>query len=466
MLFVIVQVAKNSLVEKASSYGMNVRVLVSHHRHATNLESGLLSQVRGAGHIISESSSRAVVNVPKHYYGTFCSRPVSNIERMLSVVSSRSGELLKQSEQLTTFEKLCASASNIVRKPIFIGAAAMAKAPLPKPDYEFKGGDNLEGIYAHYHRIMMINELRGGEKAYEFKWAKTDKSGPSFGGNQMDIAYSEVGRECLLGIVKNVRSSNGQLLFSESESQAIEQILKQPQKMVGKSAEEVFGVSGKKIKDAMKSEFGRQSIDNVYPHEIYSRAQKIEGIVASLENGPGKTFAQSTEGKLYIFDYDNQYDIGSDSPLVRYLDGEEVTLKSGEKIPRFTKEKFTGRDFFEFLTHLKYYKNHKVDVERRYENIKDHVEKYVEECLCTDTYNVTERECLKLQKYYIGLYYPDLNKPPHYKSHRYWAFSRDLSDKYNIFNGLGVLEKCEELYGISDYRLGEEEFKQKILSRR
>jgi hypothetical protein len=422
--------------------------------------------------VITETSGKAVVNVPKHCYGTFRSRPVSSIERMLSVVSSRSSELLKQSEQFTTFEKLCTSASNVIRTPVVIGAAAMAKSPLPKPDYEFKGGDNLEGIWAHYHRILMINELEGGKKAYEFKWAGTKESGPSFGGNQMDIAYSAVGRECLLRIVKNVRADNFQLLFSESEVQVIEQILSQPQKMVGKNAEKIFD-NHEKLNEALSSGLGRKIIDDFYSYEIHSRAQKIEKIAESLKRGPGKTFAQSTEGRLYLFDYDNQYDIGSNSPLVRYLNGEEVTLKSGEKIPRFTKEKFTGEDFFDFLTHLKYYKNHKFDVERRYKNIKEHVEKYVEEGLCTDTYDVTERECLKLQKYYIRCYpdqyytryYPDRDKPGGRGSFAYIYFSNTLIKKYNISSGFTMLEKCEELYGISDYRLVDEEFRRDILFR-
>ncbi|MDF3047658.1 MAG: hypothetical protein K0R73_776 [Candidatus Midichloriaceae bacterium] len=446
MLFLVVQAAKNVLVEKASSYGMNVRVLLPNHRYASNLESGLLSQVRGAGNVTSEASSRAIVNMPKQYYGTFGSRPASNIERALSVVSSRSSELLKQSEQLTTFEKLCTSANNIIRTPVIVGAAAMAKSPLPKPNYEFKGGDNLEGIHAHYHRILMINELEGGKKAYEFKWAKTDKSGPSFGGNQMDIAYSAVGRECLLGIVKNARDTNGQLLFSESEFKAIEQILKQPQNMVGKNAEKVFD-NPAKMKKAMSSEFGRQMIDNVYLFEIHSRAQKIEGIVTSLKNGPGKNFAQSTEGKLYIFDYDNQYDIGSDSPLVRYLNGEEITLKSGEIIPRFTKGKFTGEDFFDFLTHLKYYKNHPRDVERRYKNIKEHVEKYVEEELYAGGGEVaTEGECFKLLN--IDWYHDDQDRSRRQKELRYVSFAENLAKKYSDRD---IVSKCEELYGAEAY---------------
>ncbi|MDF3047652.1 MAG: hypothetical protein K0R73_770 [Candidatus Midichloriaceae bacterium] len=274
MLFLVAQVAKNALVEKASSYGMrmNVRVLLPHHRYASNLESGLLSQVRGA---------------------------------------------------------------------------AMVKAPLPKSEYPFKGGDTLEGIQAHYHHIVMINELARGVGAYELKWAGsrglgTNRSGPSFGGNQMDIAHSKAGRECLLNIIKNVRDATGELLFSKSEIQEIEQILNNPQKMKGKYAEKIFGYDKcKKINDALGSELGKQMIDNVYIFEINSRAQKIEEIVAKLKSGPGKTFAQSIEGKLYLFDYDNQYDISKDGPLIRYLNGEEAILKSGEKIPRFDGDRFT-----------------------------------------------------------------------------------------------------------------------------
>jgi hypothetical protein len=442
MLFVIVQVAKNSLVEKASSYGMNVRVLLSHHRHATNLESGLLSQVRGAGNVITETSGRSVVSVPKHCYGNFGSRPVSSIERMLSVVSSRSSELLKQSEQLTTFEKLCASASNIVRKPIFIGAVAIAKSPLPKSDYPFKGGDNLEGIHAHYHHIMMVNELEGGAKAYEFKWAGTRKSGPSFGGNQMDISSNSHARKVLCDIVKYATYGDDSHFLCYKEALDIEKILSNPKELRGRKAEEIFGAEvTDKINKALKSEYGKREIHKAYLHEISVRAQKIEDVVAILKNGPGKDFAQTTEGKLYLFDYDNQYDITKDGPLCRYLNGEEVTLKSGQKIPRFSKNKFTKINFFEFLTQLEYYKNNSLDVERRYKNIADHVDRYVDEGLQKgdDKRYVTKSECEELYSLY--------NAFVHRGDMRFISFEKDLRQKYNFSKSFE--EVCGEFHKVN-----------------
>jgi hypothetical protein len=82
-----------------------------------------------------------------------------------------------------------------------------------KRQYEFKGGDNFDGIYEKYHHVMMRNELKNGSRAYELSWAGNKRSGPSFGGNQMDIAHNEHGLSTFLDIVKNARNNEGSTII-------------------------------------------------------------------------------------------------------------------------------------------------------------------------------------------------------------------------------------------------------------
>ena len=75
---------------------------------------------------------------------------------------------------------------------------------MAKNKYEFTGGDNLKGLEAIYHDVMMFNELSSGKGSYKLSDAG-GKSSPSFGGNQMDLAANKHGREVLLDIVTKNR---------------------------------------------------------------------------------------------------------------------------------------------------------------------------------------------------------------------------------------------------------------------
>lgn len=243
-------------------------------------------------------------------------------------------------------------------------------------NYEFKGGDNFTGMHRDYHEIMMRNELKKGKGGYKFSWAQTKKSGPSFGGNQMDIAHNKYGREILLDIVSNALDKDGQPILSSELIKEIERILQSPGLMIGKPLEAVFDfVAADKVRAAVSSKYGKQKIDEAYIEEVISRAKTVEKFIANLKDGPGKKFAESRSGKCYLFDYGNQYTLSRDGPLHKHLSGEEAKLKSGKIIPAFSKPKFTRKDFGVFLRSLEYYQRRPDDVDRRIENIEEYLKK-------------------------------------------------------------------------------------------
>ena len=68
----------------------------------------------------------------------------------------------------------------------------------------FTGGDDFTGFNKIVHDIMMTNELYNGYGGYRVSYADTgdpeNKSGLSFGGNQMDMSKNSVGRELFINM--------------------------------------------------------------------------------------------------------------------------------------------------------------------------------------------------------------------------------------------------------------------------
>lgn len=238
---------------------------------------------------------------------------------------------------------------------------------MTEDNYKFTSG-NLTGIYQDYHNITMKNELKAGQDAYQLGWAGTKRSGPSFGRNQMDIAHNKHGREVLLDILKTAVNARGHPYLNEQEIQSVERALQKPERLMGKKIGDVFEEIDK-IQAALSSNYGKQASDKAYIREITSRARHVERFIASVRYGPGRKFVESRVGMCYLFDYENQYGLSIGGPLHRYLNGEEVTLKSGRIIPAFTRDGFTTLHFKDFLKRLKYYSNNPGDVSRRLENI-------------------------------------------------------------------------------------------------
>lgn len=111
----------------------------------------------------------------------------------------------------------------------------------------FTGGDNFTGLLKIYHDVIMKNELHDGKGAYKLSHAGGE-SGPSFGGNQMDIAGNEDARKALADIIINAQGKVAELSLSASDIDSIKKKLlptsKSPQELATK-LETLKGSSGK-----------------------------------------------------------------------------------------------------------------------------------------------------------------------------------------------------------------------------
>jgi hypothetical protein len=268
---------------------------------------------------------------------------------------------------------------------------------------KFEIGENFDGIYRGYHHAMMHNELRNGEGAYELSWAGDNRSGPSFGGNQMDIAYNKYGRSVFLDIVRNAQNNDGNSILSTSEVSQIEQTVSKKRNIVGRPVNEVFGdTTSRKIDEALRSVYGKQMIHKAYVNEMLSRAFYVDSFINSLQEGPGKNFAKTDIGKICIFDYNNQYGIQVNGALDTFLNGRAFTLESGKILGPITKQDFNFEDFKkDFLFHLKYYSNNPDDVIRRLKNIEKYFSNgnnFVDRntgsnpsmCKCVELFNISK----------------------------------------------------------------------------
>lgn len=237
---------------------------------------------------------------------------------------------------------------------------------------------------------MKVNELRKGYGAYELSWAEIGKSGPSFGGNQMDISVNAKGREILLDIV-NYAKINGQDIFTKDEKNDIKTKLDKPEEMSSKRAEKVFGKNAEKINTALSSEYGINKINSVYTEQVKEKAKHIEEIVNNIKHPGAKEFYNSDYGKTLLFDYHNQYHLDKDGPLNKYINGESITRANQEL--SLKSDSYSFKDHLAYMLGTTYAVNNAINVKTRLENIKNYFEDLNPKT--TDTYF----DDLRLQTY-------------------------------------------------------------------
>lgn len=178
----------------------------------------------------------------------------------------------------------------------------------------FTGGDNFEGLHKVYHDIMMKNELRDGKGAYELSYAGKGESGPSLGGNQMDIAQNPDARKALRDIVKNAKDNNGSPILNDIEQDKVIEILDvtKPEENLRGNSEKIFGASLlPKINNAIASGYGVQRVNEVYAMDMKERAKHIENVISGIKDPKAKAFYDSDLGRALLFDYHNQYNFNT-----------------------------------------------------------------------------------------------------------------------------------------------------------
>ena len=203
----------------------------------------------------------------------------------------------------------------------------------------FTGGDSLTGFRKLVHQIMMQNELRNGEGAYEVSHAKAGRSGYSFGPVQWDLLSNHLikndpdpnnriyARQAFDDILANAKYTDGSLVFDDNSRTSV------INKVVTKGA--VLTEDQKSlINDALESDYGIREINDLYPIELDNAITKIDSIISNVADPGSRAFLQTDIARLFLIDYNNQFNIntGSKGEMKRFLDGESVLLGSGYKV--------------------------------------------------------------------------------------------------------------------------------------
>ncbi len=192
-----------------------------------------------------------------------------------------------------------------------------------KANMEFTGGDELQGLERIYHEVMKKNELLDGKGAYKLSFAEKGNSGPSFGGNQMDLAANPEARKIFLEIVKDAKNSDDSNILLSSDVKKIEDIFSKPKDMVGKKIDDIFEDKlAKKLNSALSSEYGIKKINEAYVKEIKERAAVVEKEISKITNPQAKAFYDTDQGRVLLFDFKNQY--SPKNKIVDYINGEPV----------------------------------------------------------------------------------------------------------------------------------------------
>jgi len=232
----------------------------------------------------------------------------------------------------------------------------------------FTGGDNLTGFKKLVHDVFMKNELRNGEGAYELSYAKAGRSGYSFGPVQWDLLQNHeikknelFARDLFADILTNAKDSNGNGIIDTDARNNI----------LNKVATTGFLTPNQRnlIKDALSSSYGVQKINEAYLTELDTAITKIDGVINKVSDPENKAFLQTDLGRLFLIDYNNQFNISPNRQMERFLQGELVALGENKVVWVQIKGKLGIEDLLNFYLNTKYGQDHPEDLIRRFSNI-------------------------------------------------------------------------------------------------
>lgn len=210
---------------------------------------------------------------------------------------------------------------------------------------KFTGGDHLTGLEQKVHQVLMSTELNNGYGAYQVTFAKSGKSGISFGGNQMDLSTAKkpdpekTEAENMKNpiyifqeIIKNATYPDGSNIFTAEEVAKIINDDKYTQ--AGLTTKQAFGDKLDKVNQALSSEYGVKMIDAVYPSVITKEIAHVRKNIESLQNREyAQAILNNEEFIIRLVDYNNQFGFDSTGPLMKFLQGELIDVKMKPKKP-------------------------------------------------------------------------------------------------------------------------------------
>jgi hypothetical protein len=204
----------------------------------------------------------------------------------------------------------------------------------------------------------------------------------------------------------------------------------------------------------LQSAYGKHLIHQAYVDEMSARANFVERFIDSLQEGPGKNFAQTDIGKMCIFDFHNQYHIERNGALHTFLNGGQYTLQPKKVLGPITKQDFNFEDFKkDFLFCLKYYSNKPNDVIRRLNNIEEIEQEYLRDKGNSDKIaQPSKSQCMEL----FNLYKAIAANPAAgmYAGIKIDKLCKSIVEAYYKPAGTSVVynknafDICKELYGI------------------
>jgi hypothetical protein len=226
----------------------------------------------------------------------------------------------------------------------------------------FTGGDNLTGFKKLVHQVMMQNELRNGEGAYVISHAKAGRSGYSFGPIQWDLLNNETGVEIFTDVLTNAKDLNNSLIFnSQNKNAVLNSVTSQGSSL---TIEQINLVN-----QALSSSYGVEKINESYLVELDNAIIKIDSVINKVTNPENKAFLQTDLARLFLIDYNNQFNISPNKQMEKFLQGQTVSLKGYTTYSVDIKGNLGIEDLLNFYLHTKYGQEKPGDLVRRFSNI-------------------------------------------------------------------------------------------------
>ncbi|MFM2345031.1 MAG: hypothetical protein RLZZ210_1643 [Pseudomonadota bacterium] len=251
---------------------------------------------------------------------------------------------------------------------------------------KFSGGNSLtqkDDLVFYIHKMMMVNELRGGHGAYQISNAEKGISGLSFGGIQRDIS-SKQNQPIFEYILKNATDTKGKNILTQNEIEQIKQHLYKPCNNFTQEDTQIYNQLKGKINQAISSNEGVAIINKDYEEQIYKKAKHVQDVIANIQNPQSKEFLQNNlTAQLIIADTFNQFGARDKNKLtvpeqlVKMLNEPDANIDIPFSNRSFkADDKIDIQDMINFKLATQYGQSNPKDTIRRIKNIQDITTKY------------------------------------------------------------------------------------------
>lgn len=240
----------------------------------------------------------------------------------------------------------------------------------------FTGGDSLtaaDGLKYYIHKTMMLNELNGGEGAYQISNAHNARSGPSFGPIQYDLGANQPGRDLFESIARSATNEADKRIISDAQLKEIKDNLYKPFSDMTASEKAVYTQLKPAMDQALASSEGKSQINADYGRVLDSKVAHVNSVVDGVTNPTNSAYLQGDlKSQVMIADIANQYGTKVNGLLAQFLN--QTSEDRGVQLPGDGKlVKVSGpldsSDIHSFRLATEYGVNHPGDAKRRDANI-------------------------------------------------------------------------------------------------